>query len=54
MFQISPTAKALVILSMIAFGIVCQKEAAAVPPDLKNLYFAEQNAVIATISLSQS
>ena len=42
MFQLSPTPKALAILSMIAFGIASQKEATAAPPDLKNLYFAEQ------------
>ena len=42
MFQLSPTPKALAILSMIAFGIASQKEATAARPDLKNLYFAEQ------------
>ena len=41
MFQLSPTPKALAILSMIAFGIASQKEATT-RPDLKNLYFAEQ------------
>ena len=43
MFYLYTPPKCVVILTMIVLGIASQKQATAAPPELINLYFAEQN-----------